>query len=163
VLNGAAASCGVVFLHGAAWAAVGFSHHNGRTIDSQRPFAWQDSARSSQIEVLIKTVNLKTDMPLVHEALQRLDRELALARQQRCTVLKLIHGYGSTGAGGDIRIAVQRRLYEMAQNGQIRACIYGENWSKSNEEAWKLLQEHPDLKNDSDVGRANRGITIVLL
>jgi hypothetical protein len=143
--------------------AVGFSHRNGRTIDGQRPFAWQDSARSSQIEVLIKTVNLKTDMPRVHEALQRLDAELALARQQRCTVLKLIHGYGSTGAGGDIRIAVQKRLYEMAQNGQIRACIYGESWSKSNEEAWKLLQEHPDLKNDSDVGRANRGITIVLL
>jgi hypothetical protein len=102
-------------------------------------------------------------MPLVHEALQRLENELALARQQRCTVLKLIHGYGSTGAGGDIRIAVQKRLCEMAQNGQIRACIYGENWSKSNQETWKLLQEHPDLKNDSDVGRANRGITIVLL
>jgi len=143
--------------------AVGFSHHYARTIDSQRTFAWQDSARSSQIEVLIKTVNLKSDMPLVHEALQRLDGELALARQQRCTVLKLIHGYGSTGTGGDIRIAVQKRLYEMAQDGQIRACIYGENWSKSNEEAWKLLQEHPDLKSDSDVGRANRGITIVLL
>jgi hypothetical protein len=51
----------------------------------------------------------------------------------------------------------------MAENGQIRACIYGENWSKANEEAWKLLEEHPDLKSDSDVGRANRGITIVLL
>ena len=139
------------------------SHPYGRTIDNQRPFTGQDFARSSQIEVLIKTVNLKTDMPLVHEALQRLESELALARQQRCTVLKLIHGYGSTGAGGDIRIAVQKRLYEMAQSGQIRACIYGENWSKSNEEAWKLLQEHPDLKNDSDVGRANRGITIVRL
>jgi hypothetical protein len=102
-------------------------------------------------------------MPRVHEALERLGGELARARQQRCTVVKLIHGYGSTGAGGDIRIAVQKRLYEMAQNGQIRACIYGENWSKSDEEAWKLLEEHPDLKNDSDVGRANRGITIVLL
>jgi len=102
-------------------------------------------------------------MPLVHEALQRLENELALARQQKCAVLKLIHGYGSTGAGGDIRIAVQRRLYEMAQNGQIRACIYGESWSKSNEETWKLLQTQSDLKNDSDIGRGNRGITIVLL
>ena len=102
-------------------------------------------------------------MPLVHEALQRLESELGLARRQRCAVLKLIHGYGSTGVGGDIRIAVQKRLYEMVENGHIRACIYGENWSKANEEAWKLLQEHPDLKNDSDVGRANRGITIVLL
>ncbi len=111
----------------------------------------------------MKTANLKSDMPQVHEALQRLERELALARQDKATLLKLIHGYGSTGAGGDIRIAVQKRLMEMAQNGQIHGCIFGENWSKSDDAAWKLLQSHPDLKNDSDLGRRNRGITIVLL
>jgi hypothetical protein len=52
---------------------------------------------------------------------------------------------------------------EMAQNGQIHGCIFGENWSKSDDAAWKLLQSHPDLKNDSDLGRRNQGITIVLL
>jgi len=57
----------------------------------------------------IKTVNLKSDMPLVHQALQRLDRELSLAHKEMTTLLKLIHGYGSTGAGGDIRIAAQKR------------------------------------------------------
>lgn len=102
-------------------------------------------------------------MPLVREALQRLDRELALARQEKTTLLKLIHGYGSTGAGGDIRIAVQKRLSELAQNGQIRACIFGENWSKSDEQSWRLLQAQPALKADSDLGRGNRGITIVWL
>jgi hypothetical protein len=111
----------------------------------------------------MKTVNLKSDMPSVHEALQRLDRELAHASQEKAKLLKLIHGYGSTGAGGDIRIAVQKRLLEMAQNGQIRGCIFGENWSKSDESAWKLLQSHPELKSDSDLGRRNQGITIVLL
>jgi hypothetical protein len=102
-------------------------------------------------------------MPVVREALQRLDRELAVARQSKATLLKLVHGYGSTGAGGDIRIAVQKRLLEMAQGGQIRGCIFGENWSKSDEATWKLLQSHADLKKDSDLGRGNRGITIVLL
>jgi len=111
----------------------------------------------------IKTVNLKSDMPLVREALQRLERELALARQEKAKLLKLVHGYGSTGAGGDIRIAVQKRLMEMIQSGQIRGCIFGENWSKSDDAAWKLLQSQPALKNDSDLGRGNRGITIVLL
>ena len=111
----------------------------------------------------MKTVNLKSDMPQIHEALQRLERELAIARQEKTKLLKLVHGYGSTGAGGDIRIAVQKRLVEMAQNGQIRGCIFGENWSKSNEVAWKLLQSHAELKNDSDLGRRNQGITIVLL
>jgi adenosylmethionine-8-amino-7-oxononanoate aminotransferase len=111
----------------------------------------------------IKIVNLKFDMPLVREALNRLERELALARQEKAATLKLVHGYGSTGTGGDIRIAVQRRLLELAENGQIRACIFGENWSKSDDAAWKLLQSHPELKHDSDLGRRNRGITIVLL
>ena len=102
-------------------------------------------------------------MPLVREALQRLDRELASARQEKAPLLKLVHGYGSKGTGGDIRIEVQKRLLEMAQNGQIRGCIFGENWSKSDDTAWKLLQSHPELKSDSDLGRRNRGITIVLI
>ncbi len=102
-------------------------------------------------------------MPLVREALQRLERELAITRKEKTTLLKLVHGYGSTGAGGDIRIAVQKRLLELTQNGQIRGCIFGENWSKSDDAAWKLLKSQPELKNDSDLGRGNRGITIVLI
>ena len=111
----------------------------------------------------IETINLKAEMPLVREALQRLERELAVARQKKAPLLKLVHGYGSTGAGGDIRIGVQKRLLQMAESGQIQGCIFGENWSKSDEATWKLLQSHSDLKTDPDLGRHNRGITIVLL
>jgi hypothetical protein len=102
-------------------------------------------------------------MPQVHEALQRLDRELSLARQSKSTLLKLVHGYGSSGEGGDIRIAVQKYLLEMTQSGKIRGCIFGEDWSKSNDSTWKLLQSHPETKSDSDLGRRNRGITVILL
>jgi hypothetical protein len=112
---------------------------------------------------LIKTVNLKSGMPTVSEALQQLDRELALARQAGCKVLKLIHGYGSSGEGGEIRIAAQRRLTEMAHRGEIRACIFGESWSKSDERAWALVNAHSELKQDADLGRRNLGITIVVL
>ena len=111
----------------------------------------------------MKLVNLETGMPTVHEALVRLSAELEVARREGCKMLKLVHGYGSSGAGGDIRIAVQKRLYEMAQSGQIRACIYGENWSKTDDQTWKLLTSRPELKQDSDLGRRNRGITIVLI
>jgi len=102
-------------------------------------------------------------MPLVREALQRLDRELSLARQENTKLMKIVHGYGSTGEGGDIRIAVQKRLVEMTQSGRIRGCVFGENWSKSDETTWGLLQAYAELKSDSDLGRRNRGITIVLL
>jgi Tfp pilus assembly protein PilV len=102
-------------------------------------------------------------MPSVQAALQRLEREIAQARQQKHSLLKVIHGYGSTGAGGDIRIAVQKRLYEMTEAGQIRDCIFGENWSKSHEATWRLLQANSELKSDFDLGRRNQGITIVML
>jgi hypothetical protein len=102
-------------------------------------------------------------MPSVHEALQRLERELAVARKEKHSILKVVHGYGSSGAGGDIRIAVQRRLYDLVEAGQVRGCIFGEEWSKANDATWRLLQEHSAMKSDPDVGRRNQGITIVLL
>jgi len=102
-------------------------------------------------------------MPEVREALQRLERELALARRGAAALLKVIHGYGSGGTGGEIRIAVQKRLHELAEAGQIRGCIFGENWSKADETTWRLLQAHSELKSDPDLGRRNPGITVVLL
>jgi hypothetical protein len=113
--------------------------------------------------VAIKTVNLKSDMPTVHEALQRLERELAAARREGETLLKIVHGYGSSGVGGDIRIAVQKRLRELAEAEQLVGCIFGENWSKSDELSWKLIRENGELKKDKDLGRRNRGITIVVM
>ncbi len=99
----------------------------------------------------------------MQKALERLGAELALARKENCALLKLIHGYGSTGMGGDIRIAVQKRLRELVEAGGLRGCIFGENWSKSDDDTWRLLQTWAELKNDPDLGRRNRGITIVIL
>ena len=111
----------------------------------------------------IRTVDLKSDMPSVREALQRLDREIAAGRKGIGPLLKIVHGYGSKGVGGEIRIAVQKRLRELAEEGQIRGCIFGEDWSKTCDETWRFLQSQPWLKDDSDLGRRNLGITIVVL
>jgi hypothetical protein len=111
----------------------------------------------------LKSVNLEDGMPTVHEALVRLAFELDAARHQGCTLLKLIHGYGSSGAGGEIRMAVQSRLVELQRSGQIRAAIFGENWSKTDKQTWDLVMGRPELKQDIDLGRRNAGITIVVL
>jgi hypothetical protein len=111
----------------------------------------------------MKTVNLKEGMPLVNQALMQMERELALARREGCALVKLIHGYGSTGAGGEIRVAVQKRLREMSERGEIRGFIFGENWARSDEQAWKIVSARKELKQDRDLGKGNRGITIVEL
>ena len=46
-----------------------------------------------------------------------------------CGVVKLIHcRLLFDGAGGVIRVAAQKRLTEMASRGEIRACVFGENY-----------------------------------
>ncbi len=111
----------------------------------------------------IKTVNLKEGMPSVEEARARLTTEIHAARQAGLKVLKIVHGYGSTGVGGDLRFALQATLRQMATKKEIRACIFGENWRKSDERTWELLKQMPELKSDSDLGRGNKGMTVVLL
>jgi hypothetical protein len=111
----------------------------------------------------IKTVILKEGLPSVEQARAQLNSELLVARQRGVKVLKVVHGYGSTGVGGELRIALQATLRQMAARHEIRDCIYGENWRTSDQRSWELLKQLPELKTDSDLGRGNKGITIVVL
>ena len=113
--------------------------------------------------LLIKTVILKEGMPSVEQARGRLLTEIQLARQGGLKILKVVHGYGSTGVGGDLRIALQSTLRQMVTKKEIRDCIYGENWRASDERTWDVLKRFPELKGDSDLGKGNKGITVVLL
>ena len=117
----------------------------------------------SRKPVFIKTVNLEDGMPTVEEARQRLDAELRAARAGKAVALRVIHGYGSSGVGGALRLAIQRRLLELRQSGEIREVIYGEDWRIGDEATWKWLGRYPEWKKDNDLGRGNKGISIVVL
>ena len=99
----------------------------------------------------------------MEQARTRLLSEIETAQRQGVKLLKIIHGYGSHGVGGELRIALQSTLRRLAHAGEIDDCIYGENWRKSDERSWELLKRMPELKSDPDLGRGNRGITLVLL
>jgi hypothetical protein len=117
----------------------------------------------SRKTAIIKFVNLEEGMPTVERARLRLQHELALARKQGCQAVKIIHGYGSSGAGGALRLELQKELRRAVLQGTIRAFIAGEDWRVSSEAAWDLLKKYPEWKQDSDLGRNNQGISIVVL
>ena len=108
-------------------------------------------------------VNLELGRPTCNEALLRLEYELQCARRAGALAVKLIHGYGSTGVGGVLRGAIQESLRQMVSQDKIRAFVPGEDWRVSNEIAWRIQQKIPELKHDRDLGRANKGISLVLL
>jgi hypothetical protein len=111
----------------------------------------------------LKVVNLEQDMPTVPLALSLLNDALRMARAEGYAAVKIIHGYGSSGKGGAIRTAAQAELTQRARAGELRAFIAGEEWRISDERSWALLQSCPELKQDTDLGRGNKGISIVVL
>jgi hypothetical protein len=111
----------------------------------------------------MKSINLEEGQPSGVSAGSRLLDQLRLARQQDYAAVKVIHGYGSHGVGGELRVAIQGMLARMAQSGDIRAFVAGEDWRISDETAWRLIQQHRELKRDRDLGKGNKGISIVVL
>ena len=108
-------------------------------------------------------INLEEGRPTVNVGLLRLDRALTAARAEGVPVLKLIHGYGSSGVGGRLREEVWKALDRFKRNGFISDFIPGEDFRLSNEASWALVKRDKAIKEDRDFGRANRGITIVVL
>jgi formylmethanofuran dehydrogenase subunit C len=102
-------------------------------------------------------------MPFTDAAVRRM--ETALRSCGRNTkLIKIIHGYGSSGAGGKIRTAVQSRLRTMKTMGQISDYIPGEEFSMFGAATQKAFDPYySELTGDKDYGRNNSGITIVIL
>jgi len=111
----------------------------------------------------IYTADIKSDMPTADQALRRVDMAIATGRMAGAAVVKLIHGYGSTGRGGVIRTQARRRLNGLRARGKVRGFIPGEDFTIFNGETLRAFQACPALRQDSDLDRQNNGITIILL
>jgi hypothetical protein len=114
------------------------------------------SSGPSQLPVL----NLKFDMPTVEQAKRRL-LEFISSPRQTGPVVKIIHGYGSTGRGGSLRTALRDLLQQWEKEGKIKLVIFGENWSIFDTRTQDLRLRYPSLKEDSDLDQHNQGVTIV--
>jgi len=111
----------------------------------------------------VRVMMLKAGMPTVQEARARLNAEIDRAQGQGGVVLKLIHGYGSTGTGGKLKDPIRRSLQRRRKEGKIRAWVAGEKWDIFDETTRLILEECPQLDKDRDLKGYNEGITIVLL
>ncbi|MDO5674351.1 MAG: Smr/MutS family protein [bacterium] len=110
-----------------------------------------------------RLINLEKGMPLVDQAIKRLETEIRASRLQGIRVLSLIHGYGSSGRGGAIREAVRARLAFLEQQQVVESAIPGEEFEGRSSRGKQLLRRYPFLRRHPDLNRANPGVTVVLL
>lgn len=111
----------------------------------------------------IYTVNLEEGMPYCRDAIRRLTYELNAAQRQGRGILKLIHGYGSSGSGGRIRVECRKCLAICKKQGLVEEFIEGERLDIFEPRTQKALQKYPALSRDRDMQRSNNGITVVLV
>lgn len=110
-----------------------------------------------------QTINLEKGMPLVHQALERLEMAIRTGSSQGFKVLTFIHGYGSSGEGGAIKTAVLRQLQFLSHQGRVKAIIPGDEFEGRSNRGRQLLRRFPFLASHRDLNRANPGITLVIL
>lgn len=111
----------------------------------------------------LREVNLERGMPTAQTALSQLALELRRTRSMGYTALKIIHGYGSSGKGGKIRVQARSRLERMKGAGEIRGYIPGEEFSIFNSATLEAFHRCGALRKDPDLERHNNGVTIILL
>ncbi len=114
-------------------------------------------------DVFHKVVNLEAGRPFVETALRKLQMELANSRRQNLRVLTIIHGYGSSGKGGAIKVECRRFLEYLKGSGAINTFIPGEDFSRRSGPTRDLLRRFPRLADNVHLNRGNRGITLVVL
>lgn len=110
----------------------------------------------------IREINLELGHPTTDEALRRLAAELEACRHMHTPVVKIIHGYGSSGKGGRIRTACRKLLAQAQQDGALVCFIPGEAFSIFDETTRRCLNAWPLLRQDRDLDRENRGVTFVI-
>jgi hypothetical protein len=111
----------------------------------------------------IRTFNVEAELPTLEEARRLVAAEIKQVKREGFKVLKVIHGYGSTGTGGKLCIGLRKSFGLRKKEGVIKDFIPGEDFSIFNEAVLKLLEAVPELRGDPDLHATNEGVTVVWL
>ena len=111
----------------------------------------------------LRTFNVEADFPALEEARRRVIDEIRRSRREGVRVLKVIHGYGSSGKGGKLCVGLRKSFALRKKEGVIRDCIPGEDFSIFNPTVLSLFEVVPELRGDPDLNATNEGVTLLWL
>ncbi len=111
----------------------------------------------------IRTYNVEAGMPVLDEARRLVIGEIKRAKGEGVRVLKVIHGYGSSGKGGVLCVGLRKSFKLRKKEGVIKESIAGEQFTIFNDSVLTLLEAVPEMRGDPDLNATNEGITILWL
>src|SRR3954467_15322540 len=108
-----------------------------------------------------RTYKAEADFPTVDEARRLVAEEIRRAKREGMRVLKIIHGYGSSGKGGALCVGLRKSFKLRKKEGVIRDFVAGEDFSIFNATVLAMLEAALDLRGDPDLNATNEGVTLV--
>lgn len=111
----------------------------------------------------LRTFNVEAGFPTLDEARKLVIAEIKTAKREGMCVLKIIHGYGSSGKGGKLNFGLRKSFVLRKKEGVIREFIAGEDFSIFNPTVLNLIEAVPELRSDPDLNATNEGVTVLWL
>ena len=112
----------------------------------------------------IYKINVESFKLTVNEALAQIESEIdALKLINKPCILKVIHGYGSSGCGGEIKKNLPAFLNILKARGKIKDYAENSKFGVLSLKYKKYSGIFPELILDNDLKNLNPGITIIFI
>src|SRR5260370_21503264 len=114
-----------------------------------------------KVMTAIRTFNVEAGLPTLDEARRLVIAEIKRAKRDGAKVLKVIHGYGSSGTGGKLCVGLRKSFGLRKKEGVIKDFVAGEDFTIFNDTVLALLEAVPELRGDPDLNSTNEGVTVL--
>ncbi|MBQ3048196.1 MAG: hypothetical protein IJD48_04200 [Clostridia bacterium] len=112
----------------------------------------------------IYLINVESFKLTVNEALAMVETEIdSLRLLNKHVVLKVVHGYGSSGSGGEIKKHLPIFLSQLKAKNKIIDFVSNSSFSSLNQKYKTYTKMFPELVLDKDLANLNPGITLIFL
>lgn len=110
-----------------------------------------------------RTFNVEAGLPILEEARRLVAHEIRQAKREKVRVLKIIHGYGSSGKGGVLCTGLRKSFQLRKKESVIKDFFRGEDFSIFNSAVLAMLEAVPEVRGDQDLNATNEGVTVLWL
>ena len=109
------------------------------------------------------TIDIKSNNQTVNQALAEFLVEVESYKKGGFKVMKVIHGYGSHGVGGAIKVAFLKKCQDLKNRHIIEDYVCCDKWTPQNTTRKIAINYCPDLLADRELYLLNPGCSIVIL
>ncbi len=135
---------------------------NARSLIGSCPFC--GSAEQVLSHTDTDMINLELDSPSSEEALDQLTHYIRAASEAQIRALVVIHGYGSSGKGGNIRKRVREALENNFFADRVSEYYHGEDLVHHSSLYRDVIKRRPSLKKYfKNFKEGNAGMTLLIM